>query len=43
LASHSLNEHLEDVHDGKPPGFGGLVIDPANLVLFKDGWWRVHR
>jgi len=31
-----------DVHDGKPPGFGFLVIDAADFVAFENGEVFVH-
>ena len=33
-----LNEHLEDVLHDEPPCCWGLVIGPANGMLFKKGW-----
>ena len=32
-----LGKHLDDVHDGKEPHLGLLVVDAANFVSFKNG------
>ena len=31
-----LGEHLDNVHDGEPPGVGGLIIDAAYGLNFKE-------
>jgi hypothetical protein len=37
-----LGKDLNDIHDREPPGFGGLVIAPSDLVLFEEGWCGLH-
>ena len=37
-----LREHLNDVHDRKPPGFGFCVIDATDFVAFEDGEVFIH-
>jgi hypothetical protein len=32
-----LGENLNDVHDGKEPGFGFIVVNAADFVFFKNG------
>ena len=37
-----LGEHADDVHDGKPPRLGSVVVVAANLVPFKNGEVTIH-
>ena len=38
-----LGQHADDVHDGKPPRFGRLVVMAADFVAFKNGEVVFHR
>lgn len=42
LVIRLLDEHLKDVDYREPPGSGGFVMDPADLVLFEEGGFRCH-
>jgi hypothetical protein len=42
LVIRLLREHLNDVYDRKPPGFGFFVIDATDFVAFEDGEVFIH-
>ena len=37
-----MGENLDDVHDGKEPGFRLLIVEAADFVIFKNGGDDFH-